>query len=114
MDMNPKFAHRFHIRKRQKGDTAQLAAQLAPLEEQNKPPAQAQGGTGQPSVNTGASQEYGAIVVSNAAGNLSQDIMESSGAETFLGMEPVVIVILGVMLAFIAFIAWQISLMPAQ
>lgn len=112
--MNPKFAHRFHIRKKQKGDTAQLAAQLAPLEEQNKPPLQAPGGTGQPSVNTGASQEYGAIVINNAAGNLSQDIMESSGTETFLGMEPVVIVILGVMLAFIAFIAWQISQMSME
>ena len=33
---------------------------------------------------------------------------------TFLGMEPVVLVILLVMLAFIGFIAWQISLMPAK
>ena len=114
MDMNPKFPHRFHIRKRQKGDRAKLAAQLAPLEEQNKAAAQSQGGTGQPSISKGASQEVGAIVVNNTAGNLSQDIMESSGAETFLGMEPVVIVILGVMLAFIAFIAWQISKMPVE
>jgi hypothetical protein len=29
-------------------------------------------------------------------------------------MEPVVLVILGVMLVFIAFIAWQISQMPLQ
>ena len=40
--------------------------------------------------------------------------MEGGDEKTFLGMEPVVLVILGVMLAFIAFIAWQISLMPAE
>jgi hypothetical protein len=112
MDMNPRFSHRFHGRNRKKGDSAQLAAQLAPLEEQNKRASQGQV-AGQRSVNSGASQEYGAIVVNNAAGNLSQDIMEDSGPGTFLGMEPVVLVILGVMLAFIAFIAWQISQMPA-
>jgi hypothetical protein len=40
--------------------------------------------------------------------------MEGSDEKTYLGMEPVVIVILGVMLLFIAFIAWQITLMPAE
>jgi hypothetical protein len=40
--------------------------------------------------------------------------MEGGDEKTFFGMEPVVLVILGVMLVFIAFIAWQISLLPAQ
>ena len=38
--------------------------------------------------------------------------MLEGGEKTFLGMEPVALVILGFMLCFIAFIAWQISLMP--
>jgi hypothetical protein len=40
--------------------------------------------------------------------------MESGDEKTFLGIEPVVLVIVGVMLAFIAFIAWQISQMPGE
>ena len=40
--------------------------------------------------------------------------MEGGDEKTYLGMEPVVLVILGIMLVFIAFIAWQISLMPVE
>lgn len=108
MDMNEGFSHHFHLRKSKKGDTAQLAAQLAPLEEQFDHAA-----TGQLGI-AGASHEPGAIVVDNASGNLSKDIMEGGYEKTLMGMEPVVLVILGVMLAFIAFIAWQISQMPAE
>jgi hypothetical protein len=107
MDMNEIFSHRFHRRKK-KGDTAQLAAQLAPLEEQSGRAETEQLGI------AGASHEPGAIVVDNAPGNLSKDIMEGGYERTLLGMEPVVLVILGVMLVFIAFIAWQISQMPAE
>lgn len=106
--MNERFSHHFHLRKRKKGDTAQLAAQLAPLEEQSGRAKTEQLGI------AGASQEHGAIVVDNAAGNLSKDIMEGGYEKTLLGMERVVLVILSVMLAFIAFIAWQISQMPAE
>ncbi|MDQ5845048.1 MAG: hypothetical protein M3539_07090 [Acidobacteriota bacterium] len=105
--MNNRFAHHFHLRKGKKGDTAQLAAQLAPLEEQSGH-AKTELGI------AGASQEHGAIVVDSASGNLSKDIMEGGYEKTLFGMEPVVLVILGVMLAFIAFIAWQISQMPAE
>ena len=108
---------RLHMRsrgKRKKGDTAQLAARLAPLEELDKsvPAKQLAGGPhlGDPL----ADPHYGAIVVDNEDLNLPKDMMEGSSGKTFLGMEPVVLVILGVMLAFILFIAWQISLMPAQ
>jgi hypothetical protein len=101
-------------RKRKKGDTAELAAQLAPLEELNK------NGVAQPLsvsphlADPTADPHYGAIVVDNEGLHVPVDIMEGGDEKTFLGMEPVVLVILGVMLVFIAFIAWQISLLPPE
>jgi len=90
--------------KHRKGDTAQLAAQLAPLEELDSRRAATQL----------ASPQAGAIVVDNEGLQVPKDIMEGSDEKTYLGMEPVVLVILGFMLLFIAFIAWQISLMPPE
>ena len=105
--MNKQLSHLLQHRvKRKKGDTTQLAAQLAPLEEQKTP-----GRHG--AIHGGATQEQGAIVV-NENVTLHEDIMEGRVASGFLGMEPVVLVILGFMLAFIAFIAWQISQMPPE
>ncbi|MBA3572770.1 MAG: hypothetical protein H0W34_12560 [Pyrinomonadaceae bacterium] len=46
--------------------------------------------------------------------HVPRDMMEGGNEKGFLGMEPVVLVILGVMLTFIAFIAWQISQMPTK
>jgi len=110
--MNNKLSYLLQHRvKRKKGDTAQLAAQLAPLEEQKSPE---QDHSGQGASQGGATQEYGAIVVGNENLRLSGDLMEGSPAKGFLGMEPVVIVILIFMLAFIVFVAWQISLMPSE
>ena len=103
-----------HRVRRKKGDTAQLAAQLAPLEEQDKRGALERESRSQTASHGGAHQEYGAIVIERDNHGLSKDIVEDRGAKGFLGMEPVVLVILGVMLTFIAFIAWQISLMPAE
>jgi hypothetical protein len=100
-----------HRVKRKKGDTAQLAAQLAPLEEQKTHAPQKPGHNDQASHGV-ATQEYGAIVVGNENLHLSGDIMEGRAESGFLGMEPVVLVILVLMLAFIAFVAWRISLMP--
>lgn len=106
---------KFNRRKRKKGDTAQLAARLAPLEELDKSSAAKQLGSSPHLVDPLADPHYGAIVVDNDNLNLPKDIMEGgSGGGTFMGMEPVVIVILAVMLAFIVFIAWQISLLPDQ
>jgi len=101
-----------HRVKRKKTDTTQLAAELAPLEEQDRH--KAQGDSGQGSSHGGATQEYGAIVVGNEGVHLHEDIMEGRTGRAFLGMEPVVLVILAFMLAFIAFIAWQISRMPLE
>ena len=101
-------------RKRKKGDADRLAAQLAPLEEQDKPAAEQQIGSHLESTNGQQQRDYGAIVVDNANLNVPKDIIEGRGEKQFLGMEPVVLVVLIIMLSFIAFIAWQISLMPAR
>jgi hypothetical protein len=100
-------------KKRKKGDTAQLAAQLAPLEELDKSSASAQLGRATP-VDDPNDPNYGAIVVDNEGLNVPKDIMEGGDEKTYFGMEPVVLVILGFMLLFIAFIAWQISLLPVE
>lgn len=106
--------HRHSRGKRKKGDTAELAAQLAPLEELDKSSAAKQLGSGPRSGDPVADPNYGAIVVENDNLHVPKDIMEGGDEKTFLGMEPVVLVILGVMLVFIVFIAWQISQMPTQ
>ena len=101
-------------RKRKKGDTAKLAAQLAPLEETDKSSAAKQLGVSPDLDDPQADPHYGAIVVDNEGLHVPKDIMEGGDEKTFLGMEPVVLVILGVMLTFIAFIAWQVSQMPPE
>lgn len=101
-------------RKRKKGDTAELAARLAPLEELDKSTAAKQLSLSPHLGDPQADPHYGAIVVDNEGLHIPKDILEGGDEKTFLGMEPVVLVILGVMLAFIAFIAWQISLMPSE
>ena len=105
-----------HVRsrkhKRRKGDTDQLAAQLAPLEELDRPAAEKQIGTQSESTNGRQQRDYGAIVVDNVDLNVPKEIIGDGDDKKFLGMEPVVLVVLIIMLAFIVFIAWQISLMP--
>ena len=102
-----------HIRqrlRRRKSDTRELSARLAPLEEQR--PAADVPGVSIPS--SGAelvTQQKGAIVVGNHQPNLPKDLMEVDAHRGFLGVEPVVMLIVGLMLAFIIFIAWQISRM---
>lgn len=102
-------------KKRKKGDTAQLAAQLAPLEEQDAHAARKQGANGHGAgQNGGLIQEHGALIVDTEHLNVLKGMGEGgdAGEKHFLGIEPVVLVIFCVMLAFIAFIAWQISQMP--
>ena len=98
-------------KKRRKGDTDQLAAQLAPLEEQDKPAAEQQIGA---PLNKASDLHFGAIIVDNDNLNVPVDITETPEKRHFLGIEPVVLVVLILMLGFIAFIAWQISSMPAR
>ena len=111
MDIKKLVHHRSSRRKARKGDTAQLAAQLAPLEEQAVP---VKGGIESSSGNGQADPNFAAITVDRDPSLVPKDMLEEGGAKTFLGMEPVVLVILGVMIAFIIFIAWQISQMPAK
>lgn len=115
MDMK-KPPSRAHSRKhkRRKRDTDQLAAQLAPLEEQDKPAAEQQIGSHLEATNGQQQRDYGAIVVDNVNLNVPKDIIEGGDEKQFLGMERVVLVVLIIILGFIAFIAWQISLMPAR
>jgi hypothetical protein len=100
--------------KRKKGDTAQLAARLAPLEELAGRGVEVPPGTSPHLGDPRTDPHYGAIVVDNEGLHIPKDIMEGGDEKTYLGMEPVVLVILGIMLIFIAFIAWQISLMPVE
>lgn len=114
MDIKNLISHR-HSRKHKKGDTARLAAQLAPLEEQSKQAAVKQVATMDPKLTPDQTvAEFSGIIVDNTNLHVPQDILEGGGEKTYLGMEPVVLVILGLMLGFIAFIAWQISLMPPE
>ena len=109
MDLRRLAFHRVSRRKARKGDTAELAAQLAPLEERSTSAAvPSHSGNGQ------AQPDAGTIVVDRDPSLVPKDMMEESDGKTYLGIEPVVLVILGVMLIFIAFIAWQISNMPAK
>ena len=100
--------------RRKKSDTAQLAAQLAPLEELDRSIAAKQVGSIPAPDDSELDPHYGAIVVDNQGLHIPKDIMEGGDEKTYFGMEPVVLVILGIMLVFIAFIAWQISLMPPE
>ena len=114
MDMKKPAHLHFRKHKRRKGNTDQLAAQLAPLEEQDKPAAEQQIGSHLEATNTHQQRDYGAIVVDNVNLKFPKGIIEGSEEKQFLGMEPVVLVVLMIVLGFIAFIAWQISLMPAR
>jgi len=100
-------------KRRKKGDTAQLAAQLAPLEEQDKQAARRQGANGQSASQNGGRliREHGALIVDTDHLNLPTELTETGGGRVW-DIEPVVLVIVCATLVFIAFIAWQISLMP--
>jgi uncharacterized membrane protein YqjE len=92
---------------RRRSDSRTLAAQLAPLEElrESQEPAGING-------SQLVAQENGAIVVGVEQLELAKEVVEVEEQKRTLGLEPVVIVIVGLMLAFIMFIAWQISQMP--
>ena len=99
-------AHRVRHRS---GDSRELAAQLAPLEELRESSAASRTDGSQL-----VAQENGAIVVGADQPELAKEVVAAEERKGALGLEPVVIVIVGLILAFIGFIAWQISRMPAQ
>ena len=112
-DKNTSRSH-FTPHEHRKGDTQQLAAQLAPLEEQDIPAAEHQLGSHLDAASGHADRHFGAIIVDNESLKVPTDIVETKPEKRFFGIEPVVLVVLILMLSFIAFIAWQISLMPQR
>ena len=96
-----------HRLRRRSGDTRELAAQLAPLEELRE--SSERDRTNESQI---VAQENGAIVVGADQPEIAKEAVAAEERNGALGLEPVVIVIVGLMLAFIAFIAWQISQMP--
>jgi hypothetical protein len=104
--MNKAFKHLLQHRvEGKRSPTAELREQLAPLEERRPT-------NDQNRVDMNANHEAGTIVVGSSF--IPTEIMERAPKRSLFGMEPVVLVILGLMLAFIAFVAWQISQMPAE
>lgn len=97
-----------HVRKH-KTDSARLAERLAPLEEQRQRTTSAIGERAA----TGVDQEPGTIVVDRNNLQVPREMVEGN-EKRFLGMEPVALVILAFMLAFIAWVAWQVSQMPVE
>lgn len=94
-----------HSRAAHDGTTEDLAAQLAPLEEQSASRV----------AQTDANNNGGAIVVDTGALRLPEGFAEEKERNGRLwGMEPVVFWIILLALAFIAFVAWQITRMPAK
>jgi hypothetical protein len=82
-------------------ETATLARGLAPLEELEE--------------KRGSKQHpNGAIVLDTSELKLPRDLMEKDEPPRGLGLEPVVIFILVLALAFIAFIAYMISIEPPR
>ena len=114
MDMKDGNSSRIYFKQR-KGDTQELAAQLAPLEEQDKPAAEQQIGSHiDATAASPADRNFGAIVVDSEHLKVANDLAETQENKQLLGMEPVVLIVLILMLGFIGFITWQISLMPAR
>ena len=103
-EFSKRVAHRVRHRS---GDSRELAARLAPLEElrQSNEPAEING-------SQVVAQDNGAIVVGVEQPEVAKEVVEAEERNGALGLEPVVIVIVGLLLAFIVFIAWQISQMP--
>ena len=102
-------SHRF---RRRSGDTRELAERLAPQEE--LAPAESKKPAARVDNSQVVAQEEGAIVVGRNKPALPDGVIDRSGRKGIFGLEPVVIVIVGLLLAFIGFIAWQISRMPAE
>ena len=96
-------------RTRRRGDTRELAAQLAPLEELTKA-----AGTNQTKTPQVVAEQDGAILVGSEQTELAKEVVEAEEGNGGFTLEPVVVVIVVLMLVFIVFIAWQISQLPAE
>ena len=96
--------HEHYTGGKEPASTAELSARLAPPEEKT--------GAAAISNSQGNNNNGGAITVDTGSLKLPTDFIEpSKETSKMFRPEPVVLVILILALAFIAFIAWQISLM---
>lgn len=97
-------------KKRDKRVTAELSARLAPLEEQKSPDE-----THQSMPPDTATAGDDTIRIDSTKLKVAEKFIEGEreGADIFR-LHPVVVFILAAALAFVAFIAWQITLMPAK
>ncbi|MCA1616868.1 MAG: hypothetical protein LC800_22840 [Acidobacteria bacterium] len=102
MKRNKRHRHRHYIPGRDE-DAATLAARLAPPEEKGQQAADAQ---------AGARKNGGTIVVDTGALNPPEGFVKKAQTRRPLGLEPVVVVIVALALAFVAFVAWRITKMP--
>jgi hypothetical protein len=94
-------SHAARHRSEPSGSPEDVAAQLAPLEEQT-------------AARKSGANNGGAIVVDTGTLKLPEGLAgEEEKKGLILGFEPVVFAIIMLALAFIIFIAWQISQMPA-
>ena len=96
--MNRDKLHNHNPLKASHEETSTLASGLAPLEELE--------GGGE------RRRQNGAIVLDTQELKLPKELIEESKPVKGLGLEPVVIFILALLLAFIAFIAYLISIEP--
>lgn len=87
-------------------ETAKLASMLAPLEEQQGREETAGGTLQHPN--------GGASIVGTGPLKLPKDFIEQGTDGNLFGLEPVVIFIIVLVLVFIAFIAYLISVEPAR
>lgn len=99
--------------RRRKGDTRDLADRLAPLEELGSG-REKSGVTNLKDGSADVIQEHGAIVVGNGKPIPAKNLGEVESRNGILGIEPIVLIIAGLMLGFIAVILWLVSQMPPQ
>lgn len=91
-------------KKKRKNGLGKLAAQLAPLEEQDRGAVHKPAGSHQ-SKATSETQPPGPLMDSRG---LPKGVVDDDESDGFR-IDPQVLLILGLILAYIAFIAWQIS-----
>jgi len=93
---------------KEKSDARKRAAQLAPPEEQDRGAVRKQAGSRE-SIATSENQPPGPLMDSRG---LPKGIVEDEEKESFR-IDPLVLLILGLSLAYIALIAWQIAEAPS-
>ena len=100
-----KYGHEHYLRYHKDGDISELSARLAPLEELDKETSQQ---------HPSQKKNDGTIVIDTGSLKLPENLMEKEREENgILGLEPIVLAILILALAFVAFIAYLVSQMPA-